>query len=38
LFPAFEKAARKIFERFSQDGWMVVHGVTELMLGVPRRN
>ena len=37
LFPAFEKAAREIFERFSQGGWMEVHGVTELMLGVPRR-
>ncbi len=37
LFPAFEKAAREIFERFSQDGWMEVHGVTELLLGVPRR-
>ncbi len=38
LFPAFEKAAREIFERFSQDGWMDVHGVTELMLGVPLRS
>lgn len=36
LFPVFEKAAREVFERFSQDGWMVVHGATELMLGVPR--
>jgi SAM-dependent methyltransferase len=37
MFPAFEKAAREIFERFSQDGWMDVHGVTQLMLGVPRQ-
>ena len=36
-FPVFESAVREIFERFSQDGWMDVHGVTEVMLGVPHR-
>ena len=37
LFSAFERAARAVFERFSRDGWMEVHGVTELLLGVPQR-
>jgi hypothetical protein len=34
-FPALEKAARAVFERYSQEGWIEVHGETELILGQP---
>lgn len=34
-FPAFASAAQEVFERFSQGGWMDVHGETELVIGRP---
>jgi len=35
-FPGFASAAQEIFERFSQGGWMEVHGETELLIGRPQ--
>lgn len=34
-FPQLEQAAHQIFNRFSQDGWLEVHGETELVIGQP---
>jgi ubiquinone/menaquinone biosynthesis C-methylase UbiE len=33
LYADFERAARRVFERFSRDGLVVLHAVTELCLG-----
>jgi SAM-dependent methyltransferase len=33
LYPKFEQALRSVFDRFSSDGLLAVHGVTELFLG-----
>ena len=38
LYPRMEQAARQIFERFSRDGLLAVHGETELMMGQPNQN
>jgi SAM-dependent methyltransferase len=35
LYPKLEQAARQVFDRFSRDGLLDVHGETELMLGQP---
>jgi ubiquinone/menaquinone biosynthesis C-methylase UbiE len=34
-FPAFSLAAKEVFERCSEDGWMTVVGETEVILGRP---
>jgi SAM-dependent methyltransferase len=36
LYPKFERAMRRIFDRFSVDGFLAVHGATELFLGQVR--
>jgi SAM-dependent methyltransferase len=33
LYPRFERAARKVFERFSEEGLLEVRGETELYIG-----
>jgi SAM-dependent methyltransferase len=35
-YPAFERAARRLFDRFSQDGLITLHGLTQLTMGVMR--
>ena len=34
-YAQFEAAVRQVFERFSQDGWRTLHGVTEMVIGQP---
>ncbi len=33
LYPAFESAARRVFDEFSVDGWLESRGETELVIG-----